>query len=102
MHRFAPIAILLIISGCASALDEDTISRCEVDADCIYVEYDHCCTSVRAINRAYLEEYYAHPEWQGVDLSTCMDIPCVRVPFEDIDPELSFCLHDEQGIGRCQ
>ena len=31
----------------------------------IVVPYSHCCGSTRrAINAVYLEEYFAHPQWQ--------------------------------------
>jgi len=87
------------------APSEDVLNVCEQDSDCIYIRYNHCCVSFRSINRKYVDDYNAHPEWQGVDRETCIDIPCEPTAlFEEIDTESSTCIRDYNGIkgnNRC-
>ena len=98
------ILVLTLADRPFARITEDELSRCPDDSDCIYVAYEHCCTSVRAINREGRSEYDARPQWQGVDLASCVDIPSGRVSFEDIDLESARCLLDHDGIAgnnRC-
>src|SRR3990167_3028463 len=88
-----------------TSLEENGLNICKSDSDCIYVPYNHCCTTFRAINKNYLDEYNSHPEWQGVDRQACIDIPCSSTaPFGEMDPASSRCVSDYDGIkgnSRC-
>ena len=46
-------------------VEEQDLSTCRNDSDCIVVPYEHCCGSTkRAINEKYLNIYNSNPEWQ--------------------------------------
>mgnify|MGYP003971964845 CR=1 FL=1 len=56
-----------------NSVTNKNISSCSINKDCLIVPYNHCCGSTkRAINKKYLDEYNAHPEWQKFnDVQAC-------------------------------
>jgi hypothetical protein len=81
-------------------VEEQDLSVCLKDSDCIVVQYQHCCGSTkRAINKKYLDLYNSKPEWQTFDGAGC--------EFIGICPDDSYvtdatCEADDGYQGQCR
>jgi hypothetical protein len=85
-------------SSGGSQITEQDLDRCEQDADCIVVAYQHCCGATkRAINEAYLEEYNSHPEWQVFD----DEATCATIGMCLDDSEVDTAVCEGAPEGRC-
>ena len=78
------------------------LTACKQDADCVIVPYSHCCGSTkRAINKADLSSYNAHPEWQKFDNAAQCAVMGACVPDKDIT-NVRCALTAGKETGTCQ
>ncbi|MBI3440681.1 MAG: hypothetical protein HY052_02565 [Proteobacteria bacterium] len=80
---------------------EAALVRCEQDTDCIVVPYNHCCgLKKRAINKAALSSYKAHPEWQKFDEPICASM---GICFSDEKVTQAHCRRSpDKTTGVCE
>ena len=100
------LSAIFVVYGCINQSASSTkppvtitkamIDICEQDSDCIVIDYDGCCSSTKAINKKYRNEYVNHPEWQK-DNVDCAVVECMELS----DKQSSKCLEDLNSIKRC-
>lgn len=77
-------------------MEREKSDLCLTDDECIVVEYEGCCSKVRAINKTYLERYNTTATWQKDDTD------CSQVVCEDLSAYTqTACRPDHMGAQRC-
>ncbi len=77
-------------------IEREKSDLCLSDDECVVVEFEGCCSTLRALNKEYLEHYNNTPAWQKDDTD------CSQVVCEDISEYTkAACLPSQLGAQRC-
>lgn len=77
-------------------LEREKSDLCTDSTECMVVEYKGCCSTLRAINKAYFEEYQNTPLWQSDD------VDCTLIQCKDLSQlTATECKADPLGVRRC-